>query len=98
MIDHEFSDSTNHLINSFSNCCLFVVDVDEGEGLVDNSLIKGVLYLAELVGVYNGCLEVMFEVTDAVLVINIMVNGIRVDDIVLRGKGLKHVGNRWLEV
>ena len=55
MIDHELGDGVNHSIDSFDDHCLFVVNINEGKSLVDDGLVIGVLYLTELVGVYDGC-------------------------------------------
>ena len=92
MIDHELGDGVNHYVNSFRDYSLFVVDIDKGKGLVHNSLVIGIFHMTKLMGMYDGCLETMFKVIDVVFIINVMMNGVGVDDVILRRWGLRHVG------
>ena len=51
--------------------------------MVYGGLIFGVSYLMELVEMYNGCEEVMFKVGDMVFVVDVVVDGVRVEDVEL---------------
>ena len=53
MVDHQLDDGVNHCVNLHGNYGLFVVNVDEGEGLINDGLIVGVSDVMELVRVYN---------------------------------------------
>ena len=51
--------------------------------MIDNGLVSGILYVIELVGVYSGGKEAVLKASDAFFMVNMMADGVRVEDVIL---------------
>ena len=62
--------------------------------MVDNGLVGGVLYAIELIGVYSGGEEAVFKTGNVFFVIDMMADGVRVEDVILLASE-RHGGWEW---